>query len=711
MSESSKVAVDLQSAGAPDISGMLHPASVAVLGASTDTSKPGARAVINLLKSKRSRRVYPIHTRHQELFGVRCYASLRELPETPDVVIVAIPADGVIQAMRDCAAAGVRNVIVFTAGFAETGGDGQADQVAIAAIARENGMNVLGPNCAGLFDINGRSAFCFSPHFVPDTWYPGNIALLIQGGGLGVALLEGQDRGVGYSWLVTLGNEAVLDCSDFIEAMIADENTRVIMLVLEGVKKGDAFRRAVRRAHAAGKYVIAMHQGRTEQGQRAAALHTGVLATSDLVNASVLNALGVPRLTDLDELYHLGALFSRYGAVQGKGICVVSFSGGAGTLAADLAAHYGVEMPQPQPETREAIQAILPSYASTANPMDLTTAVYRDPGMMAKTLALVAADPAYAAVVVPIPFYYPGLTDQLCAAVMQVITTTPKPIIVNWLSQGQEKPARLMLERGGVLVMDGTDLCMRVLSRYVAYAPDKAEAAVQQAPEPKALPASPEGILQEDVAKPLLAAYGIDVPAERLVHSRAEIAEAVTGLRFPLAMKVMSNDIVHKAAVGGVKLHLDSAQALEQAHGQMMAEVTRQCPQARIDGVLVQEMASGFELMLGAKLDRVWGPMVMVGAGGTLAEMINDVAVHTAPLDADAARQLFRGTRASEAMRKLGHGDDENVVQAIVAMSRFIFDHQDKVQTVDANPLLVNRDGTALLVDAVIQLRDATPGA
>lgn len=690
--------------------GLLRPASVAVVGASNDLSKPGARTVLNLRRSAPDVRVYPVNTRYETLFGLKCHARIADLPEVPDLAIFAMPAEHVVAGMRDCAAAGIRNVIIFTAGFAETGEAGRGDQREIAAIARAHGINVLGPNCAGLWHIAARRAFCFSPYFEPDTWRPGNFALLVQGGGLGAAVWDGQDRGVGFSWLVTLGNEAVLDCSDFIRAMTADADTRVVGLILEGVKKGDAFRAAVAEAHARGKFVVAMHQGRTSEGRQAAALHTGVLATADAANAAVLHELGVPRATDLDELYNLGALFSRYGAPQGKGVCVVSISGGAGTLGADLAAFHGIALPQPAAETTAELKKILVSYASAANPMDLTTAVYRDPDMMYRAVMLAVADPVYAAVVVPIPFYYPGIMDSVCIAVMRAAAESRKPIVVAWLAQGVDKPARTMMERAGVHVIAGSDLCMRVLGKYVAYAP-VARPVAERGDAVASLPAGSGRILQENAAKPLLAAYGIPVPRERLVRERADLAAALATLKGPLAMKVISDDILHKAAIGGVRLGIAGSDAVARAYDEISAAVAAACPDAHVDGILLQEMAEGFELVLGARFDPVWGPMVMVGLGGNLTEVVADVALHTAPLDLDQARAMLATTRAHAGMQRLGFGaGDDAVAEAIVALGRFIADHRRQVATVDANPLMVSRAGRVMLVDAVIERAHGSPG-
>lgn len=493
--------------------------------------------------------------------------------------------------------------------------------------------------------------------------------------------------------------------------MTHDKDTKVIGMILEGVKKGDAFRRAVREAQENNKVVIAMHQGRTDVGCRAAALHTGVLATSDAVNSSVLRELGVPRATDLDELYHLGSLFGRYGQASGNGVCVVSISGGAGTLCADLAAYYGMSLPQPSPEATAALKKVLVSYGSAANPMDLTTAVYRNPEMIYSVIMLALEASAYAAVVVPIPFYYPGIIDKVCIEIMRAAAESTKPIVVAWLAQGTDKPARQLLERSGVHVISGSDLCMRVLSKYVAYAPAADAPPISATSVAKPLPTVSGNILQEDVAKTLLAEYGIRVPQERLARKQGDLAELIPGLTAPLALKVISADIIHKAEVGGVRLGIADLAQAETAYTEIVDNIEKACPDASVDGILVQEMAEGFELMLGAKVDPIWGPMVMVGMGGSLAEVLNDIALHTAPLSADAARKLLHLTRAHAAMQRLGYKEEEEVVSAIVAMSRFISDHRHQVANIDANPLMVSKTGAAYLVDAVIELSDRPDAA
>jgi acetyl-CoA synthetase (ADP-forming) len=675
---------------------ILHPASVAVFGASDDRSKWAGRIMYYLALHGYAGEVIPINPRRQIVQGKTCYARIADAPHV-DVAIIAIPAPLVPATLRECADAGVGCCLIISSGFAEVGPEGAALQREISELSRRTGMRLVGPNCLGLINVLNGMALTSARVLEVERLHRGRIGFVTQSGAIMLSIFNrAHDVGIGFSHLVSVGNQADLDLADFFEHMIDDPATAVICLHVEGLRDGRRFLDLIRRARRAGKPVIALKTGRSELGEHAARSHTASLAGAYPVFEAACRDAGVVLVDDPDVMVLVANMLARFGAPTEGGIALLSPSGGINGIVADRLADANVPLAVLRPETRQSLcEVMLPTHLD--NPVDLGARrqeLGETNAVAARAVELVAADPGVNAIVIALTTSpnYEATSKALGAAAV----ASGKPCFTIITPGSVADGVRAVLREIGCPYGDRIDDGVRMLAAYTRYVPTSRMA---RAPDAKPGRASlldlRTGYLTEPDAKALLARYGIPVTRERVVRARDEAVAAAEAIGFPVALKAVTDKVVHKSDAGLVELALADPDALGRAWDKIRRRLAILDPPA--DTLLVQEMVSGgLELILGAKRDPGFGPVVMIGSGGILVELLRDVQLALAPIDPAEAEALLRGVKAwplLEGYRGRGRLDIPAVASALSRLSRLAVDLGSRLGEIDVNPLIVRTDG------------------
>lgn len=714
---------------------LFNPRSIAVVGASDRPASIGARALDNLLvHSQFAGEVYLVSASRAELCGRPCWPSVRALPATPDVVMVVVPASATIEVLEQCAERGVAFAVVLTSGFGETGEEGLAVEARMREIAARSGMRIYGPNCPGVCNVNARLGMTFSPSF-PHDLRPGPIGIATQGGGLGRNIMQAMERGIGVAMWSSSGNEVDLQVADFIDYMADAPDIKVIVTLIEGIKDGPRLVRALQKAARNDKPVVALKVGRSEYGARAAASHTASITGSAEVNSAALKQLGVIEVDDIDELVDTAWLLARQRpdfSGGADGVAVYCGSGGAAALTADIIGQQGVKLAEFAPETIAALRAQLPGYAAVGNPVDTTTAVLSQPGLLDATLLDTCRDPNTALVVMPIAIDYGQVTDDTADAVVRVQQRSPLPILVIWMSD-RTGAAFAKYAQAGIVPARSVGKAVKAIRRWMDYGrwrqrPDRLDWQPWPVPPQAAAEGAPGGTkdgapdgtprgLSEGEAKAWLAEAGIVVPRSGLARTRDEAMVLAARIGFPVVAKVASADIAHKTEVGGVAVGLANAVAVGAAWDAIHAAVHQRAPQAVVQGLLIEQMAAagGVEVLVGVSRDPVFGHVLTFGLGGIHVELFKDVSRRLLPLTRAEAEALVREPRSFallDGARGRPRADVPALVELLLKVSAFVGAHAAAIDELDLNPVWVGPLGQGVLpLDAVIVGRLAAPAA
>jgi len=699
----------------PDLTPLLQPRSLAVIGASSNAHGLRGRIMQVLGRHAFAGEIFPVSRSEAEVGGRKAYASIAEVPGPVDLAIVIVPAPFVPDALEDCGRAGVRAAQVISSGFAEEpGGTGRALQDRLVEIARRWGMVVTGPNSEGF--ANPRLKLCptFSPAVdIDEPLYPehaklGRVAVVAQSGGIGFSFFDrARERDLPFSYILTTGNEACLDCTDALDWMIADGESDVFILFVERIGDGARFRRVAQRALAAGKPVIAVKIGRSEAGARAALSHTAAIVGSHAAFAAIAGRHGIVEAADIDEAVELAAGFAAWrGRPAGRRIGIFTGSGGAGGWMADACAAAGLEVPPLDAATRAEIDRHLPPYGSSANPVDATAQAVAKLGY-AGLIGAVAAAPGIDAVVAIASARTPARLERDAAALRACAGTVGKPVAFWSYTQPDRRSVRVLAEAGFPLFTSLRN-CARALAAFDRLAARRAAPAAEPAALPAPAPLPAGRVLCEYEAKPLLAACGIAVPAEALAAS-AEAAEAAfERLGGPVALKLQSPDLPHKTEHGLVLLGLADPAAVRQGCETLLARARAAAPAAEVHGVLVQPMApAGLELIVGVTVDATFGPLLTVGLGGIFAEVLRDTVTLPLPLDDGEVRRALarlRGWPLLAGVRGRPPADLAALADLLLRLAGFAEANRDRLAELDLNPVLLHEAGRGYtLVDALLR--------
>lgn len=687
---------------------LVAPRSVAILGASDDPTRIGGRPIAYLREGGYRGAIYPVNPKRERVQGLPAFASLADLPEAPEAAIVALPAPLVEEAVAALGAAGTRACTIFSSGFAEVGEE--ALQARIAQSAHAHGMRVLGPNCLGLFNVQSGFYGTFSTTLDRGTPQPGSLSIVSQSGAFGSHLYYlSRRRGLGMRTWISTGNEADIDVAECLEHLAQDDGTRVIMAYAEGFRDGEALVRALETARREAKPVIFMKVGRSEVGAQAASSHTAALAGADEVVDAILRQYGAYRARTTSELVDIACAASASALPAGRRIGLVTISGGVGVLMADEAAERGLDVaPLPEPVQR-ALKEKLP-FAGVRNPIDITAQAFNDPSLLASNIETVLAQGGYDAVVA---FFtsIPGSAANagpVRDALERVRQAHPDfPLLLSMLVP---EPMRRDYEAMGYPVFEDPSTAVGAIAAMAGFAEAFSRPPGASAPAARAAAALPDGALDEAQAKALLAQAGIPVPDERLARDAEEAVAAWRAAGRAVALKLASPDIAHKTEVGGVVLGLDAEVPIREAFAGILARAREAAPQARLSGVLVAPMEThGVETILGVMRDPVFGPVVLLGMGGVLVEVLRDVSFRRAPVDEEEALRMIAELRCAaifDGVRGAPPADRTALARAVAALSRFAVAHADTIESIDVNPLLVRSEGAgAVALDALVVRR------
>lgn len=696
-----------------------NPRSVAVIGASQDPSSISGQPIAHLQAKGYAGRILPVNPRYAKVAGQVCYPDIASLPEAPDVAVIAVAAKRVPQALSDLGLKGCRFAVILSSGFAEAGEEGAQAQHRLLDIAREHGMEVIGPNCQGYMNVSDGMHVGFgAPYGL--TYPAGSLSLTSQSGAFGnsIVMLASAD-GVGFRHYVSTGNESVTTSLDFMDAMIDDAGTRVIAGYVEGFKDAHRLLGIGRRALAANKPMLVWKVGTSEAGAKAAASHTANLGGATALYRAAFRQAGIIEVNDIGDMADCAKALLPGRLPRGNRLAIVTISGGAGIAMADRVADGGVTLPPLADSTVSALRAVLPSFASVANPLDVTAALFNDGSLLRVTLEKLAQDPNVDMIALALAAASGTLAVELANELVRVSRETGVPIFVAWNADAQtNKAAYEILDAAGIPRYASPVRCARGIAALWSFAAARQRAAQAQGEEPLAIH-SPQWTqtlrdragaadLTEFESKRLVAAYGIPVTREELARDADEAARLARSIGFPVVMKIQSPDIPHKTEAGGVRIGVADESAVRVAFGEIMANAKAYAPQAAIEGVLMQEMVSGgTELILGVNNDPLFGPAVMVGLGGVFAEVMKDVSFRLAPITRSEAESMLtelRGFALLDGARGRPKADVAAATDAVMRLSALAMDLREGLAELDINPLTVLPAGRGVrALDALVK--------
>ena len=686
---------------------MLNPRSIAVVGA-TERPQYGGRFLRAALQASGRITVYPVNPRYDELLGRKCYASVLDLPAAPDTVGIIVPYHRVIPVLRESAERGAGSAIVISAGFSERGVEERRElQAELGEVARETGVRISGPNCLGLANIKDDIWACSSSMVDGVDLKAGKIGLVCQSGAsaFGPFLSRAVGRGVGYTYIVSTGNEADLEASDFARYLLDDDDTRVIAMYIEGLKDARKFFEVARLAAERGKPIVAIKIGRSEHGSTAAMSHTAALTGDDEVYEAAFRQFGVVRVHDWDKLLEVSHLLAGRPAGIERGVALVSHSGGVCSLTADHLGSEGLVMPALSQGAADAINEILEGFGWAANPADITGHASRD--TVLPIMEHMIREPGVGALVVA-----SSASDEQAQHVIDVRDRYDK--LVAFLYTGNELgPSRGLgtLRDAGIPTFHSPENLAQAIRLYFEYHGWRESRTCSGELDVPALPHYGNGVqrgptsfsnlsMSEHETKQMISDWGVPVTRERLVKSADQAVDAAREIGYPVVMKVDSPDIPHKTETGALKLGVADDAQVRRAYSQILDNVRRNSPGASLKGVTVQETVSGgIEAILGVNYDDQLGPVLVFGMGGVLVEIIKDVSMRLCPISRQEALEMVLEVQASGALmgfRGQPRADFSALTDVMVAVSEKVGSDPGRLVELDINPLAILPEGSGV---------------
>jgi acetate---CoA ligase (ADP-forming) len=696
------------------IGSIMHPKSVAIVGMS---AKPGSagRIVLELLHNNQiSGPIHLVGRSSGDVEGHKVLGSIDELPLDLDLAILTLPAAAVREAVEGCVRRKVRAAIVFASGFAEAGGDGVAEQERISQIARTAGLALVGPNCLGLMNfVDGFAAVFFSPKAIArlPKGTRGAVAIVAQSGGLGSHLQGGLEaRGVPVSCWISTGNEAGLGLADFIQYLLDDPVTQVIVLYAEDIRRPQEFIAIAGEALRRGKPIVMMHPGRGARAKEAARSHTGALAGDHAVMRTIVEHAGVVVVDTLDELLDVSEILARFPEPSKGDLGILTFSGAFCGIAHDFCEDIGVRVPPLSQETTDFLKPLLPEFLPPKNPLDLGTQTIWQPELLQTCVAALLRDPDVGGLAISIPGTSPRHSVIYIEGIVAASKQSPKPVALAILGDGSPLAPEFMeaARKSNVVLSRSSDRTLRAMGKVIAYGNRNSALRKRKAAPvaPVSIPDLGYGAQPEWLGKQVLAALGLRVPAGGLACDVETAVAIADRIGYPIAMKAQAASLAHKTEAGGVLLRLADADSVRAAWTTLHVNVARAQPGLTLDGVLVEAMSPpGLELAVGARRDRRWGPVIMLGLGGIWVEALGDVCLMPPDLtEEEIAVDIgkLKVAKLLNGFRNAPPVDLKAVAAAVMALGRLMRARPD-ITEIDVNPLMVHALGRgATALDALI---------
>lgn len=686
-----------------DISKLLRPRAVAVVGAS-EKSGFGGDTCRNILENQAdTSHVYPVNPKKETVFGKKCYPTLADLPEEIDLVILCTSQKTIVDFLKQAKAKGAGAAVVYASGYSEVGtAEGKAFEKELVDAAKALDMVVMGPNCAGYINF-GDDIFSFA--FIGDyKGKKGNIGFVSQSGQFCIDMMKSAE--MKYSFAISAGNSAMMQMEDYLNFLIDDSNTKVIALYLEGVKNPHKFEACLQKAMEKKKPVVILKAGRSPKGQATAASHTGSMAGSDKTYDAVFEKFGVIRADDMQDLRSTASLLATLRVLPRKpAFSAMCLSGGETAVSADTGFLHGIEYPDFSEATLKKLNDMLPDFATPRNPLDMTAALCYDADAFASGITTVMSDPS-------IEMGLVGLTisdkvtvsnDIMFEGIRRAFEQIPdKPLaVMSFMEAARNKELVERFQNAGIPVLPTTKYGFRALQHlqdFILHDTIKREARLAI---PEAHSANTRA-LSEYESKKLLADNGVPVDLGYIAKTKAEVKEYAEKIGYPLVMKVESNDILHKSDVGGVMLNIKSLEQAEEAYDKILANAAQHAPNAKINGILMQKMLkAGTEMIIGLNSDPQFGPMLLVGMGGVFVEVFKDAALYPVPLNHDEALHMLQALKSFKLLngyRGNPPADIEALTDMMVKISDFAYRKKDTLKELDMNPLFVYPKGEGVAI-------------
>lgn len=732
----------------------IKPRTIAILGASRNIFKPNGVPLFMLQNIGFPGKIYPVNPRYDEIAGITCYPDIFYVPDEIDLAIIAVAAEVTLPVLEQCARKGVKGVVVFTSGFAEAGGKGVDLQEEINRVARETGMRVVGPNCVGIINRPEKLWAAFAqPLLYTRSFYPNNFNFISQSGFFGILTYQMAAReGLLFDQFYSVGNEADLGLPHFLEYLADEQNTssNIIACYIEGIKDkdGPVFKEAVEKALKNNKTITVIKVGQTEAGTRAASSHTAALTGSDRIYDAFFRQKGIIRVPGVEQLIPVLKILAAGKYPRSKRTAIISDSGGGAVILADKCQLYGLDVVSFEPQTEKKLKEILPFFAATKNPVDLTGQIMAEPELFSKSLFIVEKDPNVDNLVLNFGLG-PNNATTILNSLKELYPGSEKCIIaICWPFFGDEKKSVEYLDeirKLGIPVFHELDDCiwalaalvkrMEKVSRYEdpclpvpgpeqqgakelfrkyfsqILPPPPDPALSSPVPQKSSFFGNPNKkenrgkVMSEYAMKKILSCYGIPVCTEKMVDSEEEAVITAEELGYPVVLKVVSYDISHKSELGGVRLNLQGEDELRQVYREMSATFEPYREKGSLEGILVQKMMPpALEFIVGIKRDPVFGPVILCGLGGVFVEVMEDVTMRVAPLsrqDAEEMLKELKGYKILVGTRGKNPGDIEAIIDVLLKTSRLALEMEELLE-MDINPLLVYPPGQgAVAVDAL----------
>lgn len=703
----------------PDLKPFFHPGAVALIGASADATSINGRPIANLILHQFAGRIYPINPKYREVQGYQAYPSVREVPEPVDVAMIAVNASRVMQSLEESAAAGVKFALVFSAGFAETGqAEGTALQARMKDLSARSGMRIIGPNCIGCLNVIDKIPLGFATPFSNPSFPTGPISFVSQSGAFGYAFLTlAGEHSLGFRYVGNPGNQADIDAVDFLQFFAEDPETKIVVGYIEGIKDGAKFVQAAETCVRNGKPMVIFKAGRSRLGQKAAISHTASLAGSETAFDAIAQRYGVISVHDVDELLDiLKSLVQGKLPDPGAGVGIVTVSGASGIMTADACSAEGVAVASLSEATRQQLDPFIPAFGSTLNPVDLTAMVLNDDSLYIKAFDVMRQAPEVGALAVMLSSPTGAMGDRIISDLKATAEQTGKPIVVAATTgERYTEEFRQQVQELGLPVFTSPGRVVRALRHLYEYAAARERLAARGEAVPPAFSPDHQLLTQEmgggwsEVrVKGLLQAYGIPTPTGGVARSEAEAEQIAARIGYPVVVKAVSPDLLHKTEAGAVRLGINGPEALRAACLGVETHARRALDGAPIEGVLVEKMLPGVvETFAAVKVDPIMGPLVGFGLGGINVEVYQDVAWWPAPLTVDEAHQLMqqvKGYKLLTGYRGRPVADTDALADLLVRLSWLGVELADKVAEVEINPLAVlpRRQGVRALDGVLI---------
>jgi acetyltransferase len=691
-----------------------NPASVAIVGASQTPGKVGYEILVNMIKAGYPGKLYPINPHTKKIEGITCYPDIASIGQTPELVVIVVPAKLVPAVMQQCAKAGVKSVVVITAGFKEVGPEGKELEQQIVQIAKQAGIRVIGPNCLGVISPIEK----LNASFGGDLPQSGVIGYISQSGALLAAILDAANAmGIGFSKLASIGNKADVDELDLLKAFGSDPSVKVIAGYLESITDGNDFLREAEQVSLE-KPILLMKSGGTEAGAKAASSHTGSLAGSETAYECMFDRAGIIRCLSIKAQFDFARTFVSQPLPAGRRVAIITNAGGPGIMAADAIERQELEFAKLTPETIEALSSKLPAAANIYNPVDILGDALADRYEFA--IETVLDDPGVdAALILLTPQAMTEATKTAETIVKILRKKTKKPVLICFLGGGKVAQAVELFREEHIPYYDSPEiavLTLRVMADYVRWRSRPKRVVKMFAVNRR----KAENIIERNLrmgttdlseadSKEILEAYGFVTPKGSIATTSEQAAGIAEQIGFPVVMKIWSPDLTHKSDLGGVVLGLENKREVMDAFDLMMYRIPKKAPKAKILGVLVQEMCRrGKEVVIGMNRDPHFGPLIMFGMGGTMVEVLKDVTFYLAPLTAGEAKQMLMNTKTYKVLK--GFRGEEGVdidaiAESLQRLSQLVTEFP-QIQELDINPYIVSAAGTApIAVDARMRVK------